>query len=67
MLEELINLKTAIKHHKAKHIVKQKFITYLEAYDNADKDIGDKIRHREIFCQYVKYMGKTGGEEYTNK
>lgn len=66
MLEELINVKIAIRHHKAKHIVKKKFIEYLEAYDNAepDVDVGDKIRHREIFLQYVRYMGKTGGEEY---
>jgi hypothetical protein len=64
MLLELIAVKIAIRHHKAKHIVKQKFIEYLEAYDNQepDADVGDKIRHREIFLAYTKYMG-SGGDD----
>lgn len=57
MLEQLINLKLAIRQKKEKHIVKQKFLEYLNEYDNADRTISDKIRHREIFYIYCKYMG----------
>ena len=57
MLEQLINLKIAIRQKKEKHIVKQKFLEYVNEYDNAERNIGDKIRHREIFYTYCQYMG----------
>lgn len=58
MLEEILEVKKAIRHHKAKHIVKQKFIEYLKKYDDSDfePDVGDKIRHKEIFLSYARYM-----------
>ena len=56
MLEELINLKLAIRKHKPKSEVKEKFRAYTNKYDNAEKTIQDKIRHREIFYSYINYM-----------
>jgi hypothetical protein len=63
MLEEMLNLKIAMRQNKSKHIVKQKFVSYLEKYDNADKTVADKIRHREIFYTYVQFMQKSGDSE----
>lgn len=58
MLEELINIKTAIKNKKPKSVVYEKFQKYLDAYDNSEKSVADKIRHRDIFYIYIKYMGE---------
>lgn len=63
MLEKLINLKIAMKRNKPKSEIKEKFKDYSTAYDNCDKTIQDKIRHREVFYDYVRYMAKSGGTE----
>lgn len=61
MLESLINLKTAIRHNKSKSEVREKFLEYSRKYDDLEnKNIGDKIRHREIFYNYIRYMEKSG-------
>jgi len=62
MLEQLINLKLSMRHKESKEIVKQKFEDYSNAYDNYDKEISDKIRHREIFLTYSRYMAGSGKE-----
>lgn len=56
-----------MRNHKPKHEVKQKFIEYLNAYDEkaGEKSVGDKIRHREIFYTYCRYM--MGSEDGTRK
>lgn len=58
MLEELKEVQEAIKKGKPKNEVEDKFKTYLEAYDNMDKNLDDKINHREIFYSYMRYMEK---------
>lgn len=60
MIEELINVKLAIRHNKPKSEVRDKFLLYTRAYDEAEKDVGDKIRHREIFMTYIRYMERSG-------
>lgn len=58
--ESVINFKIAIRHKEEKHIIKQKFITYTQEYDNKDNhDVKDKLIHRELFLMYVRYMGNT--------
>ena len=57
MLEELINVKISMRKKESKSEVKRKYLEYSRAYDNAEKSVGDKIRHREIRLVYIKYMG----------
>ena len=63
MLEELINLKTAMRHNKPKKEVREKFQDYMKAYDDYKPDLKDKIRHREVFLSYARYMYKSDSEK----
>jgi hypothetical protein len=49
-----------MRHKESKEIVKQKFIEYTEAYDEGERDVGDKIRHREMKLTYAQYMAGSG-------
>lgn len=55
-LSELINVKMSIRKKEPKSIVKKKFLNYLQVYDDGERTVADKIRHREIFETYCKYM-----------
>ena len=55
-LESLINVKLAMRKKESKSEVKRKYLEYSRAYDNAEKSVGDKIRHREMFEKYTEYM-----------
>jgi len=58
MLEQLIGLKKSIRNKESKLEVKKKFIEYTNAYDEGERDVIDKIKHREIALEYFKYMGR---------
>lgn len=58
MLEELINLKISMRKKESKAIVKEKFSNYLRVYDDGERDVADKIRHREIIESYCRYINK---------
>jgi hypothetical protein len=58
MLEELINLKISMRKKESKAIVKEKFSNYLRVYDDGERDVADKIRHREIIESYWRYINK---------
>jgi hypothetical protein len=62
MLEELINLKISMRKKEEKNIVRKKFFEYLKKYDDGERTIADKIRHREIFITYCAYMTRGGIE-----
>jgi len=49
-------LRNAIKENRAKEVIEYKFNEYMKDYDNKEKSINDKIRHRELFQEYFKYM-----------
>lgn len=56
-LEKLIKLKLAIKRDESREKVQKRFSEYMEWYDNLEyKSIKNKIRHREVFYEYVKYL-----------
>jgi hypothetical protein len=59
-LESRLSLLWAIKTRKPKEVVKERFINYCEEYDELGgrTTVEDKIRHREIFGKYAKYMDK---------
>jgi len=63
MLEQLINLKTAIRNKKPKAEVREKYNEYLNAYEEEERDVGDKIRNREITQQYWTYMYFNGRKD----
>lgn len=60
MIEEIINLKLAMKQNKPKKVVTEKYQAYMKIYDNKDKDILDKVEHRDLFYDYIRYMSKSG-------
>ena len=60
MLEELLNLKNAMKKNKPKDFVQEKWNIYHEVYTNSDKGVIDKINYREIFMDYIRYMSRSG-------
>jgi hypothetical protein len=61
MIEKLLELKYSIRNKESKEIVKQKFIEYTNAYDEyGNKDVGDKLRHREMKLTYAQYMAGSG-------
>lgn len=55
----IINFKLAMKRNKPKNVVRYKFRKYMEEYDEMEKTIGDKIRHRELALDYFRYMAKS--------
>lgn len=58
----IFNLEKAMKEDKSRSIVKYKFRKYMEEYDNKDKNILDKIQHRDLSLEYYRYM-INGGKE----
>ena len=64
MLEQLINVKLAMKKNLPKSKVREKFSVYSKAYDNLpEKTILNKIEHRDLFYDYMRYMAKSGDSE----
>ena len=59
----IINFKLAIRENRAKGVVRYKFRKYMEAYDNKDKDVIDKITHRDLSLEYFRYMINNGERE----
>jgi len=60
MIEKLVNIRLAMKKGKSKDVVRYKFKEYMKLYDEKDKDTIDKIMHRELFYDYLRYMAKSG-------
>lgn len=58
----IINFKKAMREEKPKSVVRYKFRKYMEEYDAKEKDVLDKIRHRDLFLDYLRYMEKSGGK-----
>ena len=56
----VINLKIAMSSNKPKSVVRYKYRKYMEEYDNKDKDVIDKVRHRDISLDYLRYMSSSG-------
>lgn len=41
---------------------------FMEEYDNKEKDVLDKVRYRDLFLDYIRYMSKSGdGEDIQKK
>ena len=56
-LESLIAVRKAIIHKEPSRIVQDKYLEYLNEYDNMNnKGIREKIEHRELFRAYMRYM-----------
>jgi hypothetical protein len=57
-LEKLINLKISIIKEENKRIVRKKWIEYKRSYDElgGQATISDKIKYREMYLDYIKYM-----------
>lgn len=67
LLEDRINLKWAMKRGKANIEVTKKFDSYMKSYDEADKTVMDKIDHRDLFVDYMRYIGITTNENNDNE
>jgi hypothetical protein len=63
MLEELINLKTAIRKRKPKKEVREKYQEYTNAYQEIERDVSDKMRYKEITEKYLNYIYFNGRKE----
>ena len=57
LLEKLINVKLAIYSKKPKNEVRDKYLEYINEYDKKCRNVVDKAEQRELFFQYLKYMG----------
>ena len=57
-LDARIDFLWAIATNQGKEAVKKRFIKYCEAYDELEREptVREKIRHREMFEKYTKYM-----------
>lgn len=60
MIEEIIEVKKALKENRPLEEVIKKFTAYCIAYDNSEKNVCDKINHRDIFYDYMRYLNKSG-------
>lgn len=60
MLEEIVNLKLAMKHNKPKSVVLEKWNAYHNAYVEKEKSVWDKQTYRDLFLDYIRYMSKSG-------
>jgi len=56
----IINLRKAMEENRPKGIVRYKYKKYSEEYDNKAKDVFDKVRHRDISMDYLRYMCSSG-------
>lgn len=56
----ILNLEKAMRENKPKNVVRYKFRKYMEEYDNKEKNVIDKIRHRDLSLEYFKYMLSNG-------
>lgn len=68
MLQELvssiINVKLAMKKNLPKSIVREKYSAYSKAYDDLpEKSMLNKIEHRDLFYDFMRYMSKSGDSE----
>lgn len=59
----IFNLEKAMKENKSRSIIKYKFRKYMEEYDNKEKDVGDKIKYRDLSLEYFRYMYFEGRKE----
>lgn len=59
MLEQLLNLKQAMKENKGKGFVYEKFQDYFFWYEGLkDRGVKEKLEFREVEREYLKYMEK---------
>ena len=49
-----------MEENRPKGIVRYKYKKYSEEYDNKAKDVFDKVRHRDISMDYLRYMCSSG-------
>jgi len=56
MLEELFELRLAMRDKKPKEEVIKKYNIYLKSYEESKKDIKDKIDFRDFTEKYREYI-----------
>lgn len=60
-IEELINVKLAMKKGKPKEEVRTKYKQYDDKYhDLEERTIYDKLEHRELRLDFLRYMAASG-------
>lgn len=61
MLEEMINLKIAMKKGKSKSEVREKYKLYCDKYDELEeRTVYDKIEYRNLRLDFYRYMAASG-------
>ena len=63
MIEELFELKQAMRDKKPKEEVAKKYLEYSIAYEESEKDVKDKIDFRDFTEIYWTYMYFDGRKE----
>jgi hypothetical protein len=56
MLEELFELRLAMRDKKPKEEVIKKYNLYLKSYEDSEKDLRDKIDFRDFTEKYKEYI-----------
>ena len=54
------DVRKAMRENKPKEVVECKYEKYLEEYDETDKTVLDKQRHRDLFFDYLRYVNSSG-------
>ena len=60
MIDKLVKVRIAMNKGRSKEIVEYKFREYMREYDAlANKSLKDKLVHRDLFYDYLRYMAKS--------
>jgi hypothetical protein len=59
MLEKMIECNVAMLQKKPKQEVQDKYLKYLNEYDNKEKNVEMKQEHRDFFYRYLRYMERS--------